>query len=139
MVEMDMNRFSKLQPLALLLLRWSLAVTFLYHGIPKLFGKTQVWIDAFERMGLPPWSAYLAGVIEIFGGGLMLLGLFTRIAGLVLMLHMCVALWKFNFAEGLLAVREYEFPLALAAAAFVLATTGAGKLSLDHAIFRDKA
>ena len=134
-----MNRLVKLQPAALLLLRFSLGITLLFHGWPKLFGRTQVWIDSFARMGLPEWTVYLAGVVELFCGGLLVLGLFTRIAGLVLMLHMCVALWKFNFAEGLLAVREYEFPLALAAAAFVLATTGAGIISLDRAIFRDKA
>jgi hypothetical protein len=32
-------------------------------------------------------------------------------------------------------VRDYEFPLTLAAACFVLATVGAGLISLDHPIF----
>lgn len=134
-----MHRLEKLKPLALLLLRCSLGLTFLYHGVPKLFGKTQVFIDSFAGIGLPAWTVYLAGVIELFGGGLLIVGLFTRVAGLVLTVHMCVALWKFNLAEGLLAVVEYEFPLLLAASAFVLATAGAGVISLDRAIFKDKA
>jgi putative oxidoreductase len=134
-----MNRLSKLQPLALLLLRWTLGLTFFYHGWPKLFGKTEAFVESFARMGLPAWTVYLAGVIELFGGVLLAVGLFTRMAGLLLTLHMGVALWKFSLVEGLLAVREYEFPLALAASAFVLASTGAGLISLDRAIFRDKA
>ena len=134
-----MNRLEKLKPLALLVLRCALGLTFLYHGWPKLFGKTQVFIDSFERMGLPAWTVYLAGVMEVFGGGLLVMGLFTRVAGLVLAVHMCVALWKFNLAEGLLAVGEYEFPLMLLAGAFALATTGAGVISFDRAIFKDKA
>ena len=134
-----MNRLEKLKPLSLLLLRVTLGVIFLYHGWPKLFGNTQLFLDSFQRIGLPPWVAYVAGVVELFGGGLLLLGLFTRVAGLVLAAHMAVALWKFNLGEGILAVREYEFPLVLAMAAFALATTGAGILSFDYFIFKDKA
>jgi len=32
-------------------------------------------------------------------------------------------------------VREYEFPLAVGAACFALATVGAGLLSLDHMVW----
>ena len=134
-----MNRLEKFKPLSLLLLRAALGVVFLYHGWPKLFGNTQVFLDSFARIGLPSWTAYVAGVIELFGGALLLAGLFTRITGLVLTVHMCVALWKFHFSEGILAVREYEFPLVLAAGALAFATTGAGLLSLDHLVFKEKA
>ena len=37
---------------------------------------------------------------------------------------------------GVYAVREYELPLVLGLAALALATTGAGRFSLDHLIFR---
>ena len=134
-----MQQLEKLKPLALLLLRCALGIVFIYHGMPKLFGKTQMFIDSFTGMGLPVWTVYLAGVIELLGGGLLILGLFTRIAGLLLTAHMAIALWKFNLAEGVLAVREYEFPLVLAAAAFALAALGAGAISLDKVIFKEKA
>jgi len=52
---------------------------------------------------------------------------------------MAVAIWKVHLGKGLLAVSEYEFPLALGLAALVLATTGAGAISLDKLIFREKA
>jgi hypothetical protein len=38
-------------------------------------------------------------------------------------------------AAGLYQLPRYQLPLALAAASFALATTGAGMLSMDYAIF----
>jgi uncharacterized membrane protein YphA (DoxX/SURF4 family) len=63
------------------------------------------------------------------------MGLFTRPAALLLAIEMCVAIWKVHSLHGYMAVHDYEFPLALAAACFALATLGAGLVSLDHPIF----
>jgi len=49
---------------------------------------------------------------------------------------MGAAMWKYNFNEGIYAVREYELPLVLGLAALTLATTGAGTFSLDYLIQR---
>ncbi len=130
-----MGHLEKLKPLALLFLRGALGIVFITHGYPKLFGDSKNFIAFFAGLGLPWWTVYVAGVIELFGGGLLILGLFTRLAGLLLTLHMVVAMWKYNLSEGLRAVREYELPLVLAAAAFALATLGAGVISLDYPIF----
>ena len=134
-----MHFLEKLKPMALLLLRWVMGIIFIYHGYPKLFGKTQTFIEAFARLGLSKQFVYAAGVVELFGGGLLLLGLFTRAVSLLLLVDMIAAMWKFNLNEGVLAVREYELPLALAAAALVLATVGPGVISLDQPIFRGKS
>ncbi len=134
-----MQSLEKLKPLALLLLRLTLGIIFIYHGYPKLFGQTDRWILAFPRMGFPWYFAYIAGVLEFFGGCLLSVGLFTRVAGLLLMIEMGVAIWKVHLTKGVLAVNQYEFPLALAAAAFALAVLGAGVASVDRAIFKDKA
>ena len=125
-----------MRPLALLLLRCGLALVFVYHGYPKLFGKTAVFVSAFERLGLPWYFVYIAGAIEVFGGLMLALGLYTPVAALLLLLDMGAAMWKYNFNEGIYAVREYELPLALGLAALTLATTGAGPFSLDHLIHR---
>jgi putative oxidoreductase len=84
---------------------------------------------------LPGYFLYIAGVIETFGGGLLLLGLFTRPAALLLALEMCVAIWKVHSAHGYLAVNDYQFPLSLAAACLALATVGAGMISVDQFLF----
>ena len=134
-----MNRLEKLKPLALLLLRAGLGIIFVYHGYPKVFATTQQMFDGFARLGFPSFMVYVAGVIELFGGALLIAGLFTRIGGLLLAIEMVIAIWTAHLGKGLLAVNEYQFPLVLAVAAFVLATTGAGIISLDYAIFREKA
>jgi putative oxidoreductase len=125
---------NNLQPLSLLLLRISLAVIFLFHGYPKLAHPSAQLQRAFVEHGLPGYFVQLAGIIETFGGGLLLLGLFTRAAALLLAIEMCVAIWKVH-SRSYLAVHEYEFPLALAAACFVLATVGAGLISVDQVVF----
>ncbi len=133
-----MDFLEKLKPLGLLLLRCTLGIIFISHGFPKLFGQTANWLEGFSRMGLPPYFAYVAGVVEFFGGCLLIAGLFTRVAGLLIAGEMAVAIWKVHLAQGIYVVKNYEFPMVLCAAAFALATVGAGVLSLDHAIFRDK-
>jgi putative oxidoreductase len=131
-----MESLEKLKPLGLLLLRLALGVIFIYHGYPKL-ANPRTAMHAFVGMGFPGYFAYIAGIIELFGGGLLILGLFTRIAGLAIAGEMAVALWRVHdIFSNPMAVHNYEFPLALAAAAFALATLGAGAISLDHAIFR---
>jgi putative oxidoreductase len=125
----------KLQPLSLLTLRVILGIIFLYHGYPKLTHTHGNLQAVFVDHGLPPYFVYVSGILETFGGGLLLLGLFTRPAALLLAIEMCVAIWKVHSVHGYMAVHDYEFPLALAGACFALVTVGAGMLSLDHPIF----
>ena len=131
-----MRFLEKARPMALLLLRCGLALVFVYHGYPKLFGKTAVFVSAFQRLGLPWYFVYIAGAIEVFGGLMLLLGLYTPVSAALLLLDMGAAMWKYNFNEGIYAVREYELPLVLGLAALTLATTGAGTFSLDYLIQR---
>ena len=93
----------------------------------------------FIEHGLPGYFVYVSGVIELFGGGLLLIGLFTRPAALLLAIEMCVAIWKVHSGNGYLAVHNYEFPFALAVSCFVLATTGAGFISLDSVLLEKKS
>jgi putative oxidoreductase len=134
-----MDYLRKLTPVALLLLRCGLALVFISHGFPKLFGDTDKFVEAFRNLGLSPFFVYLTGAIEFFGGIAIALGLFTSVTGLLLVLEMIAAMWKYNFNEGIYAVREYELPLVLGLASLMLATTGAGPFSLDHLIFRRKS
>jgi putative oxidoreductase len=133
-----MQALEKLRPIALLLLRVALGVIFIYHGYPKLFGHTRQTMDSFSHMGFPPYFAYLAGVIEFFGGCLLVIGLFTRIAGLLIAVEMAVALVQVHkLLEDPRAVHNYEFPLVLATAAFALAALGAGLISFDQVLFAE--
>jgi|SRR5579859_183617 len=131
-----MSFLKKLEPLALLLLRCGVALVFIYHGYPKLFGEKERIIDAFQAIGLPAYVVYLTGGVEFFGGIALALGFLTPVAGLLLMLDMCAAMWKYNFNEGIYAVREYELPLTLGLACLALAVIGSGSISLDRLLFQ---
>jgi len=131
-----MSFLKRLEPVTLLLLRNGLALVFMYHGYPKLFGEKERIIEAFQAIGLPSYVVYLTGAIEFFGGVALALGLLTPIAGLFLLLDMGAAMWKYNFNEGIYAVREYELPLILGLASLAIAATGAGPFSLDRLLCR---
>jgi putative oxidoreductase len=130
-----MKFMRSLEPLALLAARLVLAFVFIYHGYPKLVHPTDAMREFFISHGLPGFFLSVAGILEFFGGLLLMAGLFTRPAALLLAIEMGIAIWKVHSSHGVMAVKEYEFPLTLAATCFVLATAGAGRFSLDHIIF----
>jgi putative oxidoreductase len=130
-----MKSLNALQPLGLLALRIALGIIFFTHGYPKLAHLGAGMQGFFVQHGLPGYFVYISGALEVFGGALLVLGLFTRPAALLLAIEMGVAIWKVHSVKGYLAVHEYEFPLALLTACFALATVGAGKISLDQPLF----
>jgi putative oxidoreductase len=130
-----MRFMRNLEPLALLAARVVLALVFIYHGYPKLVHPTDAMREFFISHGLPGLFLSVAGILEVFGGLLLVAGLFTRPAALLLTIEMGVAIWKVHSSHGIMAVKEYEFPLTLAATCFMMATAGAGQLSLDQLIF----
>lgn len=130
-----MRSLNSLQPLGLLFLRLSLALVFFTHGYPKLAHSGTATQGFFIQHGMPGYFVYVAGVLEVFGGILLALGLFTRGAALLLTIEMGVAIWKVHSSSGYLAVHDYEFPLAMLAGSFALVTVGAGMLSLDYPLF----
>lgn len=129
-----MKSLNSLQPLGLLVLRVALGIIFFSHGYPKLAHEGSGMQAFFVQHGLPGYFVYIAGVLEVFGAILLVLGLFTRAAALLLAIEMAVAIWKVHSSGGYLAVHNYEFPLAMLTACFALATVGAGMLSLDNVL-----
>src|SRR3954469_23382748 len=83
-----MNRLSAYAPQALALLRIVAALLFIEHGTMKLLNFPPS--EMHPGFGSMIW---FAGVIEIVGGVLLLLGLFTRLAALVASGEMAVAYW----------------------------------------------
>ena len=130
-----MKSLNALQPLALLLLRATFGIIFMSHGYPMLARRTSATQALFAQHGIPGYFVYISGVIELFGGGLLLLGLFTRGVALLLAIEMVLLMWKVYTPHSYLAVNEYAYPLVVAAGCFALATTGAGLASVDYPLF----
>jgi putative oxidoreductase len=118
--------------LALLILRVVLGIIMMYHGWPKLtnLGGT---IEGMSGMGIPApaLAAVFAMVAEFFGGLLLLLGVFTDIAGLMFAIDMLGAI-TFVHAKNGFAVNEggVEWPLALMAMALAIALAGPGRYAV---------
>jgi putative oxidoreductase len=91
---------------------------------------------SFEHLGMPSprLMALLAGGVEFVGGILLVLGLLTRPAALLLAGEMVVAIQKVHWRNGLLGPGGFEYPLALMASAVGLLGSGAGDFSLDSLI-----
>lgn len=129
---------NSLQPLALLALRVVLGVIMMAHGYGKVFGGMQRFSENVTNMGFPAFMAYVAAYSEFFGGALVIVGLFTRVASLFVMGVMVVAVWKVHWARGLTGQGGFEFPLALGTIAFAFIFLGPGPLSLDALLSRKR-
>ncbi|NNH74583.1 DoxX family protein [Nocardia uniformis] len=120
--------------IGLLILRIGFGGLFAVHGAQKLFG----WFNGygleatqgmFDGMGYNPGKLFgtLAGLSELGGGLLLLLGLFTPLAAAIVLgttINIVNVTWSAGFA-----VWEMGVLFALAAAA--IAFTGPGRYSLD--------
>jgi putative oxidoreductase len=124
---------SSLHTYALSLLRIVAGFTFTLHGAQK-FGA----LGGLGGHAAPLYSMlWFAGVIEIIGGPLILVGLFTRPVAFILCGEMAVAYFTVHIHMG-----PFLFPLLNGGEITVLycffflylVTAGAGPLSLDRAL-----
>lgn len=130
-----MKSLTALQPLALVLLRIAFGIIFISHGYPTLAHRSSPVHSMFVQHGIPVYWAYISGVLEVFGGGLLLIGLFTRGVALLLAIDMVLILWQVTPPHSYFAVNEYAYPMVVAAGCFLLATVGAGMVSVDWPLF----
>lgn len=127
----------------LLVLRVVVGAIFVAHGAHKIFeytlpGTTQ----SFAGMGvpLPEIAAPVVAFVELIGGGMLVVGLFTRLAGILLAVDMVVALVLVHLPAGLWVTEGgYEFVALLGAASLALAFAGAGRFSVDRGVLRGRA
>ena len=119
---------SKLEDFALGLARIVIALLFACHGAMKLFGA----FGGHAMLNNP--LLVTAGVLELAGGIMIALGLFTRPVAFVLSGEMAVAYFKAHFPGGFLPIVNHgELAVVYCFFYLFLAVHGAGKLSLDGA------
>ncbi len=117
-----------------LLLRLTAALLLLPHGLAKLGGVGKI-AGMLEAKGLPGILAYMVYVGEIIVPILLIIGLFTRFAGLILAVNMCFAiylvhahqLWQFTQTGG----HALELQIFYLMSGIVISLMGAGSFSLD--------
>jgi putative oxidoreductase len=115
--------------IALLLVRVGLALVFVAHGWDKI-GNMEGTIEFFSSIGLSAVWAYTVAYIELIGGILMLLGIWTGWAGVILAANMVGAITLVKLSKGFLG--GYEFDLLLFLSAIAISLAGAGQYTVQY-------
>jgi len=119
---------------AKLLLRLALGLLILLHGISKIRGGPGFILDVVEKAGLPHPFGYLVYVGEVLAPLLVILGLWTRAAALVIAINMVVAILLVHTGQLLQLSPEGGWALELQglylAVPIAIALLGAGRYSL---------
>lgn len=109
-----------------------------YHGLeifkPELIKGYADW-DKIKVLPYPLVAAYIGKGLEFVTGVLLTIGLFTRIAALLMFLNMMVIC--FYIATGKFWYED-QHPFIFGLLALVFFFTGPIKLSFDHVLFKPK-
>ena len=124
-------------PYAALLLRLTLGVALLAHGLMKVFVFTLPGtVGFFQSLGLPGVLAYLVVLVEVAGGLALILGFKTRIVALIAVPVLLGAAWMhapngwvFSSPNG-----GWEFPVFWAAALVVQSLLGDGAYAVSRSL-----
>jgi len=114
-------------PHVLSILRIVVALLFLQHGLSKLFGFPQ-------PMAPPPMFTmiWFAGAIELVGGALLTLGLFTRVAAFIMSGEMAIGYFLAHAPRGFFPILNGGDPAILYCFIFLyLVFASPGPWSLD--------
>jgi putative oxidoreductase len=124
-------QLDRLSPYALAVLRIVTALLFIEHGTMKLFG----FPAAMEGGNVALFSLFgLSAILELVGGALILVGLFTRPVAFLLAGEMAVAYWMVHAPQNVYPILNGGESAILFCFVFLyLVFAGPGALSLDAA------
>jgi putative oxidoreductase len=123
-------------PRLLSILRIVAALIFMAHGTQKLLGFPASPNPSPEVFSL----SWIAGVLELFGGALLILGLFVRPVAFVLSGLMAAAYWIAHAPRSVYPVLNGGDAAILYCFVFLfLAAAGGGAWSLDNLLRKSRA
>jgi putative oxidoreductase len=117
-----------------LVLRAVLAILILFHGVSKLIGGVGFITGMLEKAGLPGVFGYLVYIGEVIAPLMILFGIFTRAAALVVVINMIVALLLVHTSQFFSLNEQGGWALELQGmylgGAIAVALLGAGRYSI---------
>ena len=130
--------FAPLAGLGELILRLTLAITFLPHGLSKL-QKPSGFIGLLRQLHVPaaPLMAWIVMLLESVGALLLILGVLTRLVALGLAGNMVVAILSARLGMAKAPFMStaqapgWELDFVLLGGALTLVFTGSGRASID--------
>jgi len=124
---------SKYETQAYAVLRIVAGFLFLWHGSQKLFG--------FPPPGyaMPLYIFILGGGVEFFGGLLVMIGLWTRIAAFISCGEMAYTYWVVHGTHAILPLQNHgELAMIYCFLLLFIFTKGPGMFSIDHFLAKRK-
>jgi putative oxidoreductase len=119
------------------MLRAALAVLILFHGVAKIQHGIDPIIGMIVKVGLPSAVAYLVYIGEVLAPTLVLLGIWTRMAAIVISINMTVAILLVHTSQFFTLTKSGGWTLELQVMYFigglVIALLGAGRFSIGSA------
>jgi putative oxidoreductase len=132
-----MDRLAEFAPLVV---RVIVGVIMAAHGLQKLLAGPANFGGFLAQLGVPAPTlmAYVVTLVELGCGILLIIGLFSRLAALLLTIDLVVAIVLVKVNVGFLSPESggagAELDLALIAGFLVILLAGAGRISLDHTL-----
>lgn len=124
-----------------LVVRMLAGIIMVAHGWQKLQGGPTNFGQGLAQLGvpLPELMAYVVTFVELIGGVLLIAGLLSRLAALLLTVDLIVAILLVKVNIGLLSPSDgsgvgAELDLALIAGFLVVLLAGPGRLSVDQTL-----
>jgi putative oxidoreductase len=124
-------RWMALAPCLLSVLRIVTAFQFMQYGTAKLFAFPGPLLPGGATAALSSLPG-IAGILEAFGGFLLLIGLFTRPVAFLLSGQMAIAYWMFHATKGFWPILNHGDPAIFFCFAWLyISSAGPGPWSID--------
>jgi len=143
----------KMSSMPAALIRLLVGWVFLVEGILKFLWADELGVGRFTSIGIPAphFTAPFVGLVEIVCGALVIVGLYTRLAAIPLLIDISVAIlstkipillghgyWRFSLPKlkhyGLLSMlHEARTDISMVLGLIFILVVGAGALSVDAA------
>lgn len=124
-----------------IIMRVVLGIIFIFHGVDKFQGISNVeaW---FSSIGIPGVLAYVVAAIELIGGILLILGLFTRYVAGLFVIILIGAIITAKLSAGLLGngqMAGYELDLGFILVSLYLVVADRSPFSVDRFIMSKRS
>ncbi|WP_340025720.1 DoxX family protein [Paenibacillus sp. FSL K6-1096] len=120
-----------------IIMRVVLGIIFIFHGVDKFqmgIGNVESW---FILLGIPGFVAYFVAAVELVGGVMLIVGLFTRYVSALIVIVLTGAILTAKLSVGLLGngqMAGYELDLGFILILLYLIVAEQTPLSVDHYI-----
>ena len=132
--------------ISLLLIRFTIGLILFLHGLQKVFGLfggsgLQNWNTYLKKsFNLPEIVGYTSAFTEMIFGLFLIVGLFTRVSSVIMIVFMLFATFMVHWKNGFFITNKgYEYCLLIIVCLIAITIMGGGEYSVDSKfIFKNK-